>query len=668
MEFIAIPVRMHRNQQMVMLTHSTQGAFMRRLFLLMFAVAAVLNSPAAFSQTRPGANSKQPASRIPRGSGKVEWGPVSKVNPDSSGNVRSLAGKIDRLIDADYQKHNVTPNPRLSDSLFVRRVYLEIGGRIPLLKEIGDFVQSKDPKKREKLIDDLLSSHDYVSHTFNYWADILRLQDHPINNNQIAQPYHDWIKDSIRENTPYNKWVHTMLTAEGRIWENPAVGFSMRDSNMELDAVDNMVQVFLGTQIGCAQCHDHPFDKWTQREYYEMAAFWYGTRTRLGAGDKKMFPSGNPLVRLRAELKAMDPNANTNGTFSRMINANMFSTYEQTRALKLPHDYQYDNGKPHQVVSMKPIFGNAQSSKGAKSPREVLANWMTSADNPRFAKNIVNRMWQKAFGIGLIEPANDIRDDSVASNPEVLDLLTKELVNNGFDVREVQRVIFNTNAWQREATSGDLDLTQTYYFPGPTLRRMTAEQIWDSLLTLAVYNPQSFTRPSMDGLAGVINLDLEKARAADVTQAVKVFDEKFSAGAERKLTRERNSYKGMTLARASELQTPLPPEHFLRQFGQSDRELIESSGRAGSVGQILTIFNGEVTHMMLEKGSVIFDTVMSAPSTTDRINAIFYSVLTRPPKDLEKGVAEREIKAAGNAGFGNVIWALINTKEFLFIQ
>ncbi|MEO1984183.1 MAG: DUF1553 domain-containing protein, partial [Fuerstiella sp.] len=503
---------------------------------------------------------------------------------------------------------------------------------------------------------------------YNYWANILRLQDHPINNNQLAQPYHEWIKDSIRENKPYDEWVHEMLTAEGRIWENPAVGFVMRDSNMELDAVDNMVQVFLGTQIGCAQCHDHPFDKWTQREYYEMAAYWFGTRTRTNTRDKKRFTKGNPLGRLRAELKKMDPDANTGGTFSRVVNANLFEVWEMKRALKLPHDYQYDNGKPHQVVSMKPIFGEAEEVVNGKSPRRILADWMTSKENPRFAKNIANRMWQKAFGIALIEPANNIQDDSEAMNPELMDFLTDELVRLDFDVRELQRIIFNTRTWQREATSKDIDLSETYYFPGPALRRMTSEQIWDSLITLAVYNPKSFTRPSMDNVAQTINMDLDKVSAGDVLKVAEDFNGKFSAGAQRKTTRARNSYKGMTLARASELPTPLPPEHFLRQFGQSDRELMESSSRDGSVSQVLTMFNGEITHMMLEKGSVIFDTVMRAPSVTDRINGIFYSVLCRAPRKNEAGVASDEIKSAGNAGYGNVIWALINTKEFLFIQ
>jgi len=636
---------------------------MRSLLVAIVGLTLCFSSP-VFAQGKK----KPPASKVPRGSGTVEWGAVTPVDKSRSDHIRQVARQIDRLIEAGFQKHSVDPNEALSDPLFVRRAYLEIGGRIPLLQEVGDFVQSNDKKKREQLIDELLSSHDYVSHMFNYWADILRLKDNPINNNQIAQPYHDWIKDSIRTNVPYDKWVNEMLTAEGRIWDNPAVGYIMRDSNMELDAVDNMVQVWLGTQIGCAQCHDHPFDKWTQKEYYEMASYWYGTRTRANAGDKKRFTKGNPLARLRNELKAMDPDANTGGSFSRVINANLFEVWEQKRPLKLPHDYQYDNGKPHQVVSMKPIFGSAETPSSNQSPRQVLAKWLTSPSNPRFAKNLANRLWRKAFGAGLVESFDDLRDDNIASNPEVLDLLTAELKQNNFNSRELLRIIYNTRAWQRESTSQDVDLSVPYHFPGPVLRRMTAEQIWDSLLTLAVYNPQSFTRPSMDNLASVLDMELDKVTAKDVEHIMTTYNEKYSAGAERKITRDRNSYKGMTLARASELQAPLPPEHFLRQFGQGDRELIEGAGRSGSVSQILTMFNGEITHMMLERGSVIYDTVMSAPNSRSRIDAIFYSILTRPPRSNERDVVEREFKSSGAAGVGNVIWALINTKEFLFIQ
>jgi hypothetical protein len=611
-----------------------------------------------------------PASRIPRGSGKIEGPAVTPVDASRAAAVRESAARIDQLLDAWQQQKQVTPNATLSDAIFCRRAWLQIAGRIPRLEEVGEFMQSRDPGKRAALIDRLLSSHGYVSHMFNYWGNLLRLQDHPINNNQIAQPWHEWIKKCLAENMPYDQWVRQMLTAEGRIWENPAAGYAMRDSGMDLDYVDNTVQIFLGTQIGCAQCHDHPFDRWTQKDFYQMAAFSFGTQTRANAGDKKKFSQGNPLNRLREEMKKENPDFNTNGTFSRVINANLFDVWENPgRRLKLPHDYQYDNGKPNDVVAARPIFGELPKAGKGESPRQVMARWMTSAENPRFARNMANRLWKHAFGVGLIEPVSDIRDDSVCSAPEVLDFLTAELVRLKFDTRELQRIIYNTRAWQREATAHDVNVAEPYSFPGPILRRMTAEQIWDSLLTLAVYDFESFTRPSVQAMAQTVNLNLDQSTAADVRRAAEEFDARFSAAAQRKLTQERNTYKGkLVLARASELPLPLPPEHFLRQFGQGDRELIDAANTDGSVSQILTMFNGEVTHMMLERGSVIYDNVMRVTAVSDRIDVIFYSILTRPARSSEDAIARQEFRSSGAAGYGNVIWALINTKEFLFIQ
>ena len=167
--------------------------------------------------------------------------------------------------------------------------------RIPTYEQTVAFLDSQDEHKRQKLIDTLLNSPGYASHFFNYWANILRLQDFP-EQNLPAAAYIDWIKDSIRENKPYDRWVTEMLTAEGKIWDNPAAGYLLRDSGMPLDSVNNTVRVFLGTQIGCAQCHDHPFDRWKQHEFYEMAAFMFGVKTRGGAG------RGNPVNRLREEL------------------------------------------------------------------------------------------------------------------------------------------------------------------------------------------------------------------------------------------------------------------------------------------------------------------------------------------------------------------------------
>ena len=198
---------------------------------------------------------------------------------------------------------------------------------------------------------------------------------------------------------------------------------------------------------------------------------------------------------------------------------------------------------------------------------------------------------------------------------------------------------------------------------------MTAEQIWDSLLTMAVYDFESFTRPSTKGLAETINLDMKSITAQAVKAASEAYEAKYSDQAQRKFVQQRNSYKGRTiLARASELPLPLPPEHFLRQFGQGDRELIEAATTDGNVSQILAMFNGEITHMMLEKGSVIYDDTIKAQSVDDRIDVIFLSILSRKATNSEDSIAKAEIKSSGPAGYGNVIWALINTKEFLFIQ
>ncbi len=157
-------------------------------------------------------------SRLPKGSGTVDATPVKPVNAAQLADVKKSAARIDELIDANLKKNSQQPNGKISDAVFVRRTYLHLAGRIPKFEEAVTFLSDKAPDKRAKLIDHLLNSQDHVSHMFNYWGNILRLQDHPLNNNQFAQPYHEWIKKSLAENTPYDQWVTQMITAEGRIW------------------------------------------------------------------------------------------------------------------------------------------------------------------------------------------------------------------------------------------------------------------------------------------------------------------------------------------------------------------------------------------------------------------------------------------------------------------
>jgi hypothetical protein len=582
---------------------------------------------------------------------------IAKVDPATAERAKLAAAKIDSLVEANYVKYQITPNPLTSDEQFVRRVYLDITGTIPSYHQAVDFLDSTDPDKRARLIDHLLNSRGYASHFFNYWANILRLVDFP-DNNLPATPYIEWVKESIRANKPYDAWVREMLTAEGKMWDNPATGYVLRDTGMPLDSLNNTVRVFLGTQIGCAQCHDHPFDRWTQREFYQMAAFTYGVRNRTaGYGEVK---------RLQQELINLGgprPNAPLN-----LARANTYEVRDDSRLqLKLPHDYQYDDAKPFDIVQPVAIFTPAATLSPGQSPRGVFAEWLTSKQNPRFAKTIANRLWKRALGVGLVEPVDDMRDDSVAENPELLDYLTTVMVKLDFDLKEFQRIILNTKTYQRQASLREPAAGEPYHFAGPVLRRMTAEQTWDSLLTLAIDKPDAVLRASNEGVAEVANIDLQKISAKELTERWEEFNERWGRGAVQAMRRD-HGYKGELLARASELPLPAPPGHFLREFGQGDREQIEAGSTEGTVPQILTMFNGPVTHMMLEEGSVIYDNVVAAKSVNERIDVIFLSLLARKPTSAARATALKEIQTGGNAGYGDVIWSLLNMREFLFIQ
>lgn len=591
---------------------------------------------------------------------------IDKIDPTTRPEALERAAKIDSMIEANYAKYKVTPNAMSTDDQFVRRIYLDITGTIPTLKQVRVFATSKEPQKRAKLIDTLLSSEGYSSNFYNYWADILRLKDGQISNNVVGRPYCEWVKESLETNKPYDKFVYEMLTAEGKIWDNPASGYILRDVGMPLDAVNNTVRVFLGTQIGCAQCHNHPFDHWTQKEFYEMAAFTFSTSVRRNPGDK-MFGGGNVVNKLREELKKIDTKFDGGGKYNRLLTGNLMEVFDNNNKLLLPHDYKYDDGKPKQPVSPKVLFGPPAKIEKGETPRVAFAKWLTSPENPRFAKAIANRLWKKCFGVGQIEPIDDIKDDSVAENPALLDHLTAEMIRMKFDMKEYLRTIYNTKAYQREATHAEVTPGEEYHFPGPILRRMTAEEVWDSFITMAAFKPDEYQAEPAFVEAKLMNIDLTKATASQVyeaDQALRSSDLTKSRDARNK----DHTYKGLLLVRASELPAPRPAGHFLRQFGQSDRDAIEVSNTDGSVPQVLQMFNGPITHMLLEPTSVMYKNVTAEKTMDGRMDAVYQSILSRKPTAAERALANSEVKTHGDAGYGNVIWALVNTREFLFIQ
>jgi hypothetical protein len=591
---------------------------------------------------------------------------VAPLDRGSRPAVQRAAAEIDRLLAASWQERGVKASPRLHDAQFLRRIYLELGGRIPSYDEARQFLAAKTKTKRADLIDALLESPDYVSHFYNYWADVLRLQERP-QKNLIFEPYLWYVKHAIATNLPYDTWVQTMLTADGRLWENPAVGFQLRDKGMPLPYVDNTVRVFLGTQIGCAQCHDHPFDDWTQHKFYELAAFLSGTQMQSGqvnAVGKVRPGDGERNLLMEARQQLRKPIA-----FARFVQANTTAVSFHERPLKLPHDYQYKDAEPLSVVSPHVLWGEVPAAAHDADHREQFAAWLTAHDNRQFARTIANRIWKKVMGVGLVEPVDDFQPGNPPSHPALLEHLTDEMLRLKFDLREFVRILVSTDTYQRRAVVHDPASGTPFRFTGPALRRMTAEQLWDSILTLVARNPWAAQRPTAADVAEAVSIDVDAITFAAAHDRFEAFLTDYGPSQRMRQLKQTVGYHGQLLVRASEMPAPLPLGHFLRQFGQSDREAIEGSRTVATVPQILTMYNGPITHSMLEQGSVLYDNVVKA-TPQEAIDVIFLSVLSHPPSAEDRRLAREEVLTADTpaAGLGNLVWALLNTREFIFIQ
>jgi len=421
---------------------------------------------------------------------------------------------IDKIIEAKLRSYNQRPGKEISNETFLRRAYLKIIGRIPTLEEAQEFLAKRDRKARGQLIDKLLASEGYNKNWYVYWADILRAKTRVGNQGSDGYPFVRYLKDSIAANKPYNVWVEEMLSSKGPMWErgNGSVGYFYRDQGMGLDNMANTVRVFLGTSLECAQCHDHPFDRWTQKQFYEMAAFTHGTGSVNRRSDQ--LSDLNKLV--RAEMKENEEERNQiNRAFDYVKDILSPGLDDLGKGeIKLPNDYQYDNAKPGEKLEAKTIFGlvvELDENLEEKGSRASYASWLASPDNPRFSTVIANRLWKTAFGIGLIEPVDNMYDDTLPTHPKLMLHLEKLMVALDYDMKEFLRIIYNTKSFQREAPAREITSKDSkdetmppevkwviagpnpdfpkrgaapYFYQGPILTRMSGEQIWDSLVTL----------------------------------------------------------------------------------------------------------------------------------------------------------------------------------------
>ena len=597
--------------------------------------------------------------------------------PFSQQVINTAAARLDESIDAGLKANDMVPNLTIPDSLFMRRIYLDAIGRIPTEAEALAFLNDSAPQKRSNLINELLNSPGYTMHMYNWLADMLRVKD-DYGRGARAFLYQDWLKDQIAMNVPWNAIVRDMLTADGKLYENGAAGFLLRDAKMPLDGMSNMLTIFLGADVSCAQCHDHPFADWTQHDFYSIAAFF-------GATDgyhEDVFRKSRKLIKSK-ELSMIGKNI-----IFESLSANALNLVDlPNNNLKFPVDYKYKDAKPGELTvptlirwadtkENNPAYD--LSTQSSAQLRNQFADWMVHPENPRFATVIANRLWKKVFGVAVQEPVTDMDDPSEASNPKLLALISTYMKQAKFDLREFQRILFHTEAYQRQASQMP-EKPKEYRFQGPIIRRMSAEQAWDSIVTLV-------SGDSADQLLLRRGDDLQKTVMADdqmnaenvknLVNKMRKDGTPMNAGGGKKSNLNRRMFasfyeggrpefrSGLLLARASEIQQPATENHFLRLFGQSDRLVSDSNTSDGSVPQMLQLMNGPVQDAV-SHDSLVMRSSNQQSDAEAKITTLYMSFLSRKPTSGEISKAHTALKEGLNAQ--DISWVLLNTREFLFL-
>ena len=345
------------------------------------------------------------------------------------------ANYIDTLVYNKHKKIRITPSGLCDDNTFIRRVYLDVIGQLPEAAAVEKFVADKSSDKRAKLVEELLGRPEFVKMWVMKWAELLQIRT---NNNQFqyknAILYFEWLRSQFEKNRPMNEIVQELLGARGGTFSNPAGNYYQiqRDA---LKLMENTAQIFMGMRIQCAQCHNHPFDRWTMDDYYSFANF-FSQIGRKGSEDNReqiIYNRGSGGVRHPVGNRDMPP---------------------------------------------KFLGGEAPDTAG-KDRREVLAKWLASDENPFFAKNMANIVWGHFMGVGIVEPVDDVRISNPPSNPELLDELGQRFAKSGYDFKQLVRDICNSRTYQRTVQSNDSNKEDTLNFAKASIRRVRAEVLLD---------------------------------------------------------------------------------------------------------------------------------------------------------------------------------------------
>ncbi|NND96015.1 MAG: DUF1553 domain-containing protein [Pirellulaceae bacterium] len=364
---------------------------------------------------------------------------------------------IDNLVFAKLQKLGIKASQPADDAVFLRRVYTDVIGRLPTADESREFLDSSLPNRRELLIDDLLMRREYVDHWANHWADLLRPNPYRVGIKAVLN-YDNWIRQQFRDNVPYDEFARRIITAKGSTWQNGAVTL-YRDRRSPDEVATMVSQLFLGVRLECAKCHHHPFEQWSQHDFYSFAAF-FGKVGRKGTGLSPPISGGEEIVFV-----------STKGDVKHPVTG--------------------------EVLDPKPLFGSAAVT-GDDDPRDALADWMTSPDNDFFAQVQVNRVWAQLMGRGLVDPVDDLRSTNPPSNPALLEALAEHFQQSGFDQKQLIKTILMSHVYSLSSIPNDTNVADRLNFSRHYRHRLRAEtlmdavsQVTDTTETLSAMAPES---------------------------------------------------------------------------------------------------------------------------------------------------------------------------------
>ena len=501
--------------------------------------------------------------------------PVENVPPSNS--------FVDDLLFANLKELGIPPSPLCDDATFFRRAALDIAGRLPTLEEFQRLATSQDSNKRAQYVDSLLQNPEYADYFANKWTAMLKNRRDDASDITSNFAFYSWVRDGLLANKPYDQMVRELLAATGTVMGNPPVAWYKRVKEPK-QQLEDVAQLFLGVRMQCAQCHHHPFEKWSQDDYYSFAAFF------SQVGRKPTSTRGEDMI------------FHKRGTAG------------------------FTNAKTGNLLKPAALGDAINSIAPDEDPRLKLADWMASPTNPFFAKMVVNRYWKHFFRRGLIDPEDDIRDTNPPTNPELLAALEKHFIESGFDLKELVRVIANSNAYQLSSVPNDFNAADQQNYSRFYFRRLQAEVLLDAI----------------DDLAGS---QTEFPNLPTGTRAIGLPDNSYNNGSP-----------------------------FLKVFGRPENESVCECERvqSSSLAQSLHLMNaGDIKAKLATANGRSERLSKSDKPLEERIQELYRVAFSREPSVQEMSfameyLATPKAETVSKERFQDLIWALVNTKEFLF--